>query len=93
MSKPRTNENEQNAAPRKIGEGSLAAWARQGHKELSAALKAFPDSLPIIEEPGMPSNLTSYEVTKQRGSLQGKGTSVYGKSNDRERDMEPELEP
>ncbi|MGE0758369.1 MAG: hypothetical protein AB7O38_15175 [Pirellulaceae bacterium] len=93
MSKQRANEQDRNAAPRKTGEGSLAAWARQGHKEISQILPAFPDSVKVVEEPGMPSNPTSYEVTQQRGSLQGKGTTVHGKQNDRERDMEPEWEP
>lgn len=89
MSKPRANEKTDE--PRKIGEGSLKAWARQGHKELTAALKAFPDSLPLVEEPGMPSNPTSYEVTRQRGVIHEKDGGVHGRANDR--DMEPDMEP
>ena len=88
MGKPQEKPREEEH--RKIGEGSLTAWARMGHKELTAALKAFPDRMPLIEEPGMPSVPTSYEVSKQRGAVQSKGT-VHGKSNDRE--IEPELEP
>lgn len=76
---------------RKIGEGSLKAWARQGHKEISAVIPAFPDSMRVVEEPGMPSNPTSFEVTQQRGAVQGKDGDVHGKSKDHE--PNPELEP
>ena len=87
MSKNKANEDEK----RKIGEGSLKAWARMGHKELSAIVPAFPDSMRVVEEPGMPSNSTSYEVSKQRGVVQDKQGTVHGKGNNCE--IEPELEP
>ena len=51
---------------RKFGTGSLKAAFRQGHKELGQALKAFPDSIPIIEEPGQLNNPTNLEVHQQR---------------------------
>lgn len=50
----------------KIGQGSLQAWLRAGHKEIAQALPAFRDSIQIVEEPGLPSNLTAQEVTAQK---------------------------
>jgi hypothetical protein len=47
----------------KIGAGHLAAWVRAGHKEISQALVAFPDSnIRPVEEPGLYGNLTPQEI-------------------------------
>lgn len=64
----------------KIGEGALRAAGRQGLKELAQALPATKDSMQIIEEPGQIGNPTSYEVSKQTGSV------------DRKKELEPEME-
>lgn len=55
------------AEERKIGEGALAAAWRQGLKEVGQALKALPDSMPIVEEPGTLGNVTPQVVTQQMG--------------------------
>ena len=47
----------------------IKAFLRQGHKELTPALKAFPDSLPCVEEPGMLGNPTMQMVTAEMGTL------------------------
>lgn len=52
----------------KIGQGSLQAWLRAGHKEIAQVLPAFPDSVRVVEEPGLPGNLTPQEVTAQKHS-------------------------
>lgn len=72
---------------RKIGEGALKAWARQGHKEIANILPAFKDSIQIVEEPGMLSNPTSYDVSKQTGAVNEKVETAHGKT------AEPEYEP
>lgn len=72
---------------RKIGEGALKAWARQGHKEISAIIPAFPDSIRVVEEPGMLSNPTSYDVSKQTGAVNDKSDMAHVKA------AEPEYEP
>ncbi len=65
----------------KIGQGALKAAARQGLKEIAQALPAFKDSMHVIEEPGALGNPTSYEVSKQTGSVH------------QSREVELELEP
>ena len=45
---------------------TLKAWLRQGAKEAAQALQALPDSIKVVEEPGMPGNPTSYEITQER---------------------------
>jgi hypothetical protein len=65
----------------KIGEGALRAAGRQGLKELAQALPATKDSMQIVEEPGQIGNPTSYEVSKQTGSVE------------RSIDLEPDMEP
>jgi hypothetical protein len=52
----------------KLGEGSLAAFVRQGLKELAQALPAFPDSIRPVEEPGMFGNPTPQIVTQEMGA-------------------------
>lgn len=49
----------------------LWAAARQGAKELSQALHAFPDSVRVVEEPGTIGNPTSQMVTEQVHSTEG----------------------
>lgn len=55
---------------RKWGEGALAATWRQGHKEIGQALKATPDSIGIVEEPGGFSNVPAAGVSQQAGYTQ-----------------------
>jgi hypothetical protein len=52
----------------KIGEGALAAFGRQGLKELAQVLPAFPDSVRPVEEAGMFGNPTPQIVTKEMGA-------------------------
>jgi hypothetical protein len=51
----------------KFGEGALQAFLRQGLKELSQAVPAFPDSVRVIEEPGAIGNITPQHVADQMG--------------------------
>lgn len=67
---------------RKIGEGSLRAFVRQGAKELGQALPAFKDSVQVVEEPGTFLNPTTFDVSKQTGA-------VMDKSRDHEAEREP----
>ncbi len=80
MSKNQTKQNEvtqqeaqsENAQPskqgsRKLGQGALGAAFRQGFSELTNALKAFPDSLPLIEQPGQINNVPPAGVSQQAG--------------------------
>jgi hypothetical protein len=48
---------------------SAPLWAalRQGAKELSQILPAFPESVRVVEEPGMVGVPTQYEVNNQLG--------------------------
>lgn len=78
---------------RKIGEGSLRAWVRQGHKELAQTLPAFKDSVHVVEEPGMWHNPTTYDVSKQTGAVQDKTDSLPIKSPIKEPEREAEHEP
>jgi len=61
MPQSRTDAAEKTSRP-KIGAGALAAWVRAGAKEISQIIPAFPDSVKVVEEPGLPGNLTSVEV-------------------------------
>lgn len=54
-------------AQRKFGQGALGAAFRQGFSEISSALKAFPDSLPIIEQPGQLNNVPPSGISQQAG--------------------------
>lgn len=51
----------------RIGEGSLEAMGRVGWDEIGQALKAFPDSIGPMEEPGLPFTATPAIVTDQMG--------------------------
>ena len=51
----------------KIGEGHAEAWLRGGGDELAQALKAFPDSIGPIDEPGLFGTATPAIVTDQMG--------------------------
>lgn len=53
--------------PRKYGQGALAAAFRQGFAELTNVLKAFPDSLPLLEQPGQLNNVGPQGVSQQAG--------------------------
>ena len=64
---------------RKIGEGTLKAWIRQGGKEGAQVLPAFKDSIQVVEEPGLIGNPTTYDVSKQTGAIEPK------------RELEPEM--
>lgn len=55
----------------KIGSGALQAAARQGLKEIGAALKPFPDSIQV-DELGTVGNPTPYIVTSQMTGKPGK---------------------
>lgn len=52
---------------RKFGEGAALAAFRQGFAELTNALKAFPDSLPLIEQPGQLNSLPPQAVSELGG--------------------------
>ena len=52
---------------RKYGEGAALAAFRQGFAELTNALKAFPDSLPLIEQPGQLNNVPPQAVSEMGG--------------------------
>lgn len=55
---------------RKIGQGvGQAAW-RLGFKELGNLIKAFPDSLPLYDEPGHLGRATQQSVSIQTGVSQ-----------------------
>lgn len=61
---------------------TVAAWLRQGAKELGQAIvPAFPDSMRPIEEMGMPGNPTSQKVSLSMG--------LYGPN---EPDKQPEMD-
>ena len=45
--------------------GPLLAALRQGSKEISQILEAFPDSVQVVEEPGTLGNPTPQLVTEQ----------------------------
>ena len=51
----------------KISEGHLAGMARQGLKELTQALPAFPEGIRPVEEPGVFGNPTQQIVTQEMG--------------------------
>lgn len=52
-----------------IGSGALAAFVRQGAKEIAQAVPAFPDSMRVVEEPGVVGNLTPQEVFASKNSI------------------------
>jgi len=52
---------------RKFGQGAVGAAFRQGFSELTNALKAFPDSLPLVEQPGQLNNVPPQAVSQQAG--------------------------
>lgn len=54
-------------AGRKMGAGHFQGWFRQGGKELAQALPAFPDSVRVVEEPGVFGNLTPQEIVDGKG--------------------------
>ena len=66
---------------------SAPLWAagRQGAKELAQALKAFPDSLHPVEEPGTLGNPTMQMITEQI-----RGDESYEQMLDRYAGMEQE---
>jgi len=47
-----------------VGTGHGEAWMRQGGKELSQFLVAFPQGQHVVEEPGLFGNLTPGEIAK-----------------------------
>jgi len=55
-------------ADAKFGTGHLEAFIRQGHKELTQVLPAFPDSVRPVEEPGLVGNPTPQIVTQEMGA-------------------------
>lgn len=67
-------------AGRKLGQGALGAAFRQGFAELANALKAFPDSLPIIEQPGQLNNVPPAGVSQQAGFTKPMA-ALYGQSD------------
>ena len=57
------------ADDRKIGEGHLMAWIREGFKEIAQALEAFPgQGIHHVEEPGLFGNPTPQIVTNEMGA-------------------------
>jgi hypothetical protein len=70
----------------KIGEGALEAMGRVGFDELAQALKAFPDSIGPMEEPGLPFTATPAIVTDQMGYDRDAHLPPLP-------DMQPQMEP
>lgn len=52
---------------RKIGQGVALAAFRQGFSELAHVLKALPDSIPIVEQPGQMNNVPPQGVAQNAG--------------------------
>jgi hypothetical protein len=80
---------------RKLGEGSLRAFLRQGHKEIGQALEAFNNGIRVVEEPGAFNNPTSYEVSKQTGAVQTKQESATAQIDqiDKNTPLRDQLQP
>ena len=49
----------------------LYAAFRQGDKEFAQILKAFPDGIQLIEEPGTLGNPTAQMISEEIGTLKG----------------------
>jgi hypothetical protein len=81
-----------NDAP-KLGAGHLAGMARQGLKELTQILPAFPESVRPVEEPGVFGNPTQQIVTQQmdvpgyQAHLEGFNRSPIEPEPDKDRGM------
>lgn len=60
----------------KIGEGALEAMGRLGWDESAQLLKAFPDSIGPMEEPGLPFTATTAIVTDQMGYERSGGAAA-----------------
>lgn len=73
-------ESQQQKSGRPAFSAPLWAAARQGAKELSQVLPAFPDSVRPVEEQGTLGNPTPQEVTQEKGT-------VYGNSYEQKLDM------
>lgn len=73
----------------------LSAALRQGAKELSQVLPAFPESVRPVEEPGTLGNLTPSMVTAQITGERGYSqmlSSYAGRGNQQELQQEPQRE-
>jgi hypothetical protein len=74
----------------------IYAWFRQGFKELSQLLPAFPNSIRPIEEIGMMGNPTQAMVTQQvkgeetRSVLQGYADRAQGISDQQRQEVRQE---
>jgi hypothetical protein len=79
-------------AKEKWGAGHAKAWFRQGNKEIAQALPAFPDSIRVVEEPGLAGNPTPQEVVKEKGNdpyqewLDRRATELQESAHEQERE-------
>ena len=76
----------------KIGAGHVKAMLRQGAKEVTQALPAFPaHGIQPVEEPGLAGNLTPQEVAKDKGAYEtmlGRYSSRGEQEQTQNRDLE-----
>ncbi|MBX3443849.1 MAG: hypothetical protein KF774_15685 [Planctomyces sp.] len=73
----------------------LLAALRQGAKELAQVLPAFPESVRVVEEPGMMGVPTQYAVNNQMGIGRDFDNMLDGyaaRGQDREQSQEKEME-
>ena len=76
----------------KIGAGHAKAMMRQGAKEVSQVLPAFPaHGIQPVEEPGLAGNLTPQEVANDKGAYEtmlGRYSSRGEQEQTQSRDLE-----
>ena len=76
----------------KIGAGHAKAMMRQGAKEISQVLPAFPaHGIQPVEEPGLVGNLTPQEIVQDKGAYEtmlngyaARGDQQQGRDQERE---------
>jgi hypothetical protein len=87
-------ENEPQERPPSFSAPLLAAL-RQGAKELAQVLPAFPESVRVVEEPGMMGVPTQYAVNSQMGigrDFDNMLDSYAARGQDCEQSQEKEME-
>jgi len=53
-------------ADKKAGEEYGRTWFERGRKEIAQALPAFPDSIRVVEEPGLSGKSAEQEADKEK---------------------------
>jgi len=74
---------------RKWGEGHFAAWLRQGHKEIAQALPATPQSIRVVEEPGLAGNPTPQEVYQDKSEESSYDKWLNHRAHEAARESQP----